>query len=895
METLLVRALLRLHPRWLREMHGPEMKAFLLTRLERARRGEGRWSVAGIWWMALTDALKTAARGRRRPHRGKTKGQERKAGMGALVQDVRYAARRLVRAPLFTLGALAIIALAIGANTAAFTIVNHLLLTPPPFQDPDRVVNVYQDSDDGEPNSTSFPAYRDMAAMDDVFRSVTATSPDNATLETEDGGWPVAIEYTTASFMETAGLNPARGRWFDESMDRVGAGYYAVVSHHTWRERFGADPGIVGRVMRFNGQPVTVIGVGPEGFNGIGVFMVTDFWLSISSVAVSGSFRVANLDRRQDHWYDVKARLADGVSVAQAQEAVDVLAASLAEQFPDLNRGRDITVFPTREIRMHPQGDQELLPQAVLLMSVVVLILILASSNLAGLLLVRGVSRSQEVAIRRALGAARGRVARLFLGEAFLLSLAGGALGIALSQWLLGVMATLPIPLPFSGDLDLALDLRVLLFAVGLMMATGLFFGWAPALQSMGADLTASLREDGRSAGGRRVSLFRNIMVSVQMAVSVVLVLASGLMVRSLVSYTRVDPGVDTERVAVLRTDFSRLGLSPEERGVAITELTQRLSGLPGAEEVAVTSRIPLFGGASTTTVVEDYDPPSGTGSVELNFASVAPNYFRTMGMRLVEGRRFTPEDQRAERRVSVIVNEAAMARFWGGESPLGRRVRPQADPDGWMQVVGVVSDTKVRSLAENPTPMLYFALSEAGVSSPYFLVRTSGDPAALLPSLRGQLREVNSRLPVVQARTMASLVGESLAVPRMGAVALGAFSLLALLLASVGIYTIVAFTVAGRMPEIGIRMALGAQRNQVVSTVMREMALTVGLGLAAGTVLGLILLPRVQGFFYGAKVLSAGTLGPAALVLVLTVALAAYLPARRAAAADPVEALRAD
>lgn len=869
-----------------------ELLRHRLARAAASGRPLGTWVE---WARAWKDLVLTLAAETRRKRIQNSRNQNRGLFMRGLIQDLRYAVRRLARTPIFTGGALLVIALAIGANTAAFTVVNHLLLTPTPFGNPEEVVNIYQDSDDGDPNSTSFPAYRDMAAMDGVFRSVAATSPDNAILETEEGGWPAAIEYTTASFLRTIGMSPARGRWFDPLMDRPGAGNFAVVSHHTWQERFGADPGIVGRVVRMNGEPVTVIGVGPPDFNGIGGFMVTDFWLSISSVGLGGDYRVANLDRREDHWYDVKARLAPGVSVAQAQEAMTALATRLAQEFPELNRGRDITVFPTRDVRLHPQGDQELLAPAILLMGIVFLVLVLASSNLGGLLLVRGVGRTQEVAVRRALGAPSGRVTRLFLGEALLLSAVGGTLGVLLANWLLSILGSLPLPLPFNGDLDLAMDLRVLLFSLGLMTATGLFFGWAPAAQSLSGDLAGALREDQRSCGPRGRSLFRRIMVSVQVAVSVILVLAAGLVVRSLISYNRVDPGVDAEAVAVLRTDFTRLGLSPQERGVAIRDLSNRLNNLPGVEEVAVSTRVPLYGSASTTTVVEGYEPVAGTGSVELDFAFVSPGYFQALGMELLEGRTYTSDDQRVDELVSVIVNQAAADRFWGGADPIGRRIRPQASPDGWKEVVGVVSTAKVSDLAESPTPMIFYPLGEEGASSPYILIRTALDPEALLARVPNELHAVNPRLPVVQLRTLESLVDESLSTPRMGAVALGSFSILALLLASVGIYTIVAFSVAGRKPEIGIRMALGAEGGRVVRRVIREMAGTVLVGMVAGFFLSMLVFPRLQGLLYGAELLSFQTLAPTMGILLGTMALASWIPARRAARVSPVEALRGE
>jgi predicted permease len=814
--------------------------------------------------------------------------------VGALLDDLRYTAGRLARTPFFTLGALAIVAIAIGANTAAFSVVNKLLLTPPPFESPEEVVNVYQDSDDGEPSSNSYPAYRDMAALGGVFRSVAATSPDRATLEVEGAKQQVALEYTTSTFLETLGRSPVRGRWFDRSMDQVGTGNYAVVSEHSWRNRFGSDPGIVGRTLRFNGQPVEVIGVGPTGFNGVGGFVVTDFWLSISSVGVSGDFRVSNLDRREDHWYDVKARLAPGVTVTRAQEAMNALAQRLAEDFPDMNRGRGITVFPASEIRLHPGMDRSLYSVAGALMTIVVLVLILASSNLGSLLLVRGVARSPEMAVRRAMGAGPWRVARLFLSEALVLSLVGGVLGLLLAHWLLGALVTLPLPGVAGQTVDLAMDPRVLLFSLGLMVATGLFFGWAPAMQSLSLNFSQVLREDRRSAGrSRRLSLFRNLMVAVQVAVSLILAVGTGAMVRSLASYYRVDPGVDEGRLAYLQTDFTQAGIQPEERGSLLRQLVERVEALPTVDRVGMTSRIPVQGGGTTTTVIEGYEPEAGTGSVELNWALVSPGYFQTMGIQVLEGRGYLPEDQAGDER-QVIVNEAA-GRFWRGETPVGKRIRPQSVPDGWVQVVGMVSDTKVRSLSEPATPILYYLMGENGINVPYIVARTSADPAALLQGLRRELAAVDPALPVAGLSTMTDHIGESLTAPRLSARLLGLFSLLALLLASVGIYTIVSFSVAGRMSEIGIRIALGAEGSRVVGMVVREMASTVGVGVLVGAVVVALATPRFQGVVFGVDILSPGTLLPALLVLGLSVAIASVLPALRAASVDPVEALRVE
>jgi predicted permease len=693
--------------------------------------------------------------------------------------------------------------------------------------------------------------------------------------------------------MEVIGRAPERGRWFEPAMDRVGAGFYAVVSDFAWQNRFGSDPEIVGQTLRLNGQPVTIIGVGPPGYNGMGGFLVTDLWLSISSVGVGGDFRIANLDRRQDHWYDVKARLAEGVSVVQAQETMTALAERLAEGWPELNEGRDITVFSASDVRLHPDIKSTLYSFSGALLAVVFLVLVLASSNLGSLLLVRGLVRTPEMAVRRALGAAPVRVARLFLTEGLLLSVIGGVIGLVVAHWLLGLVDALPLPLPLGGAVDVGLDVRVLMASLALVLVTGVFFGWAPAMHAVSTNVSGALREDQRStSGGRRISLFRNSMVSIQVAVSVVLVVGAGVMVRSLAKYQSVDVGIATDELAILQTSFSQAGLSPDERGMVLQELRDRVEALPGVERVALATRLPVGGGASTTTVVEGYEPQAGTGSVELQWIRVAPGYFETMGIPVVDGRPYRPEDRDSGEQI-VVVNEA-MARLWGGGSAIGRRIRPQGVPDAWVRVVGVVADSKIRNLAEPPTPMLYYLMGPSGADAPYILARTQGDPALLLTSLRSELRSVNSRLPVGRLTTMEGHLGEALAGPRMSAGVLGLFSLLALLLAGVGIYTIVSFAVAGRMGEIGIRVALGAQSGKVVRTVMGGVAATVGVGFVLGCVVVGLLSPYLQGLFYGVRILSLGTILPALAVLTVSVGLASYLPARRAARVDPVEALRA-
>ena len=886
----LLRLVMRMYPRRLRREYGAEMSGFLDARLDRCR--SGRWGVVRVYAWAVQDLALTWAAERRARRKALDGDRPKEGGMGAIVQDLRYAVRRLVRSPVFSLGAVAIVAIAIGANTAVFAVVKELLFTPPPYGEPDQVVNIYQDSDDGEPGSTAFPAYRDMTDVTGVFVSVAASSPDVATLERNESRERVAIEFTTSNYLAAIGRQPLRGRWFDAAMDRVGAGHFAVVSEYAWKSRFGADPSMIGSAIRLNGQPVTVIGVGPSDFNGAGGFIVTDFWLSISSVGVGGSSRVSNLERREDHWYDVKARLAPGVSVAQAQQAMDALAGRMAEAFPELDEGRGITVFRATDIRVHPEFDGDLYTLAGILATIVVLVLVLASSNLGSLLLVRGVVRYPEIAVRRALGAGSRRVAALFLGEGLILSVVGGAFGILLARWVLALLATTTLPPPLQGSMDFTLDVRVLLFGAGLMVATGLFFGVAPALQSLRTDLSGTLREERRSIGsGRRLSRLRNAMVSVQVAVSLMLVMAAAVMMRGLAASRRVDPGVDVDRVAYLLTKFAEAGIPANAAGATLNQLRDRFAAVPGVTGVAVASRLPVQRAGTTTTVVEGYEPAAGTGSVELPWAVISPEYFATLGIGVLHGRSYSEEDETSEERI-VIVNETAARRFWGTADAVGRRIRPQSSPEAWTRVIGVVEDTRVASLDEPPTPLLYYVMRGA-VNSPYILVRTAADPSAVLGSLRAQLRLVDARLPVEGLGTLESHLGASLAADRASAGLLSLFSILALLLASVGIYTIVSFTVAGRVPEIGMRIALGAARARVIRMVVGEMAATVGLGLIAGATLILAVGSRLGPESYRADLLDPATLAGALLILCAAVTVASYLPARRAARIDPAHALR--
>ncbi len=885
LHAALFRALLRVYPGWFRRAHGEEMEQLFLARLGR---GRGPRAALALWTRVAGDTASTTAALRRRhtvqrpPNRGG-------GGFDMLWQDIRFGLRRLLRTPAFTLGALALLAVGLGANIAVFSIVDRLLLRPPPYTRPAEVVYIHQDSDDGEPGSNSFPAYRDMAAMD-VFRAVAATSPDDLTWQRPDGDTDVIVEFTTASYLDVVGLKMLRGRWFSSDHDRVGAEPVAVVSAPAWRSRFGGDPNIVGRVIRLNGQPVTIVGVGPDGLSGSQAPVVTDFWVSISATVLEGQYRVANLERREDHWYDVMARLAPGVSVEQGRSAMTVLAGRLADSYPDLNRGRRITV--QRALDVHPFPESS--PALVLASAMVVVLLLLACANLANLLLVRGMARTSEMAIRRALGAGSVRIGRLHLVESLVLSLGGGVAGVFLADVVLSALPRAPLPPPFGHAMDLTVDTRVGVFAIVLMVATGLLFGLAPVLRGTRERGAGALSDDRRTASsGRATVRVRNALVVVQVAGSFVFVMAAGLFGRSLLAMQHADTGVDAEHVAFVRTSVASAGVTGVAAGELLDQIRQRIDALPGVVRAAAASKLPAQFAGTTTTIVEGYTPPAGTDAVELNYTIVTPEYFDTVGLGIVQGRAFASTDVAGANRVA-IVNEAAARRFWGGDA-VGRRLESQGSRGTFRTVVGVAEDAPVSTFPEQPIrPMFYAPSGQASLGSAYLLAKTAGDAGALPDAMRSAVTAVRPGLTVGAQGTLASHFNDALAGQRFLVRVLESVSILAMLLAALGIYAVVAFNVAGRTGELGLRIALGARPGRVVRMVVQGTLVAVSIGLVSGLVIVAVAIRQVQSALFGVEPLDPVTIVGAVALLALVGGLAAYAPARRAASTDPAKALRA-
>jgi predicted permease len=562
----------------------------------------------------------------------------------------------------------------------------------------------------------------------------------------------------------------------------------------------------------------------------------------------------------------------------------------MAEANPQIDRGRDLTVRRLTDVSLYPQSAGAL----TLASAIVALLLVLTGANLANLLLVRGIARGGEVAVRRALGAGVARIGRLFLVESLCLSLVGGLAGMGLAHVALGVLPLAPLPPPFSSTLDLSIDTRAAAFAVTLVVVTGLLFGLAPALRAGSGDIAATLRDDQRtSTVGRGTMRLRNGLIVIQVAGSVVLVMAAGLLGRTLVALQRIEPGVDPERVAYVRPNFTRSGLPSADVPVALEEMRRRIAALPGVTHAAAALRLPAERSGTTSTIVEGHRPAAGGDEVELNYVNVSPEYLDTVGLRVLEGRGFQTSDLAASDRV-VLVNQAAARRYWPGRSAVGGRMRSTARNAPMRTVVGVVEDAPVAAFPEVPVrPMFYVTSAQSPLGSGYLLARTDHEPAALVNAMRGVVADVRPTVTVQSQGTLASHFGAALAQPRFLAGVMSAVSLLAVVLAGLGIYAVVAFSVARRSGEMGIRMALGATAGQLVRMVVGETVVTVSIGLAVGVVIAALAVRQLKALLFGVEPLDPATFAGSVVVLIAVAWLAAYWPARRGATADPARAFR--
>ena len=810
--------------------------------------------------------------------------------------------RRLAAAPGFTAVAVLILAVGIGTTALMFNLVDTVLLRPLPVPRAGEVVRIFEDDDDGKPGTCSYPTFQEFASERALYSVVAASIiGSEATWIRDDGETRrVAVDFAGSSYFRLIGLSPALGRAFEPREDVTGGPPAAIVSHRLWTSAFGADPSIVGKPVRLSGAPLTIVGVGPRGFGGILAGHAVDFWVSLSSLApLGGEYAGGTLQRRDDHWFNILARLKPGVSIEQARAAAAVTAARLGREYPEHHKGRKLTVLRASEVRLQPRLDGSLYPAGAALMTIAGLVLLVGCTNLAGLLLAGGWKRGHELAIRMALGSTRWRLVRGLLVESVMLGLLGGAVGAVLAAWGSRVLTSASARLSLPMQISLTADWRMFAFGLAASVLVGVAFGLGPALRVTRPDVVSALKEPDaavgadRPAAGRLRWSLRGTFIVAQVAASMALLVAGGSLADGVRQAQRVDPGFGASgRVALLQADASEAGLDDERGGALQRDFAERARVLPGVEAVTWATRPPMTRGGSSTLVIDEHTRRTGAATAEVDSTVVGAGYFETLRIPLRHGRFLTPADAESDTPVAVV-SEAMARRYWGRANVVGERYRHQGAPDSWVRIVGVVGDVKVTSPGEPPTPIFYRIAPPGRFSRLYTLARTSGPPEAAAAAMQQLFRTRYPGVPVLEAGTMASHAARSITLQTTVAVTVGVLSLVALLLAAIGLYGVVAASAASRTAEIGIRMALGASSGQVVGMLVREVMILVAAGVALGLAAARLLAPGLRSLVLGARqqdpLVVAGVTGLLAAVALL----AAWLPARAAAGAGPLAAMR--
>ncbi len=825
-----------------------------------------------------------------------------------ILDELRYALRNLRKSPVFTAVAVASLALGIGANTAIFSLLDQVLLRALPVKNPGELVKVYVG--DGPFSGSarcdaciSYPQYRDFRDRNQVFSGVLGRWPQALSFTDGDRTERVKGELASGNYFDVLGVRAAIGRTFTEQDDvQVNGHPLVILSYAFWQKRFGGDPSVLNRSVHVNAQPMTVIGVAQRGFNGVEVGAAADIFVPMAMKPLMTPVW-NDLENRQSLWVYTIARLKPGVSRDQAVASLRVLGRQILESEVTLYTSQNES-FRKRYVQKPivvedvSRGQSELREQfsrpLIVLMAMVGLVMLIACANVANLLLARAAARQKEIAVRLALGAGRARVIRQLLVESTTLALAGGAAGLAIAYWSGRVLLRF---LPASGGneaLSTTPDFRVLLFTLGLSVLTGILFGLAPALQSTRPAIAPALKDQASnvsaSTGQARL---RMTLVAGQVALSLVLLVGAGLFARSLYNLKDVDPGFRADSLVSLTIDASLNGYSQPRMQELFHRLEDSLAALPGVRAVGSVAIAPLSGDASKNTVrVEGYEAkPKEDMNPYSNW--IGPGYFSTMGIPLIAGREFTRRDELASPKVAVI-NESMARYFFGQKSPIGLHLGIGRRDKLGIEIVGVVRDGKYRTLREQPERTVYFPWAQDdGLQDMTFFVRGSRDSEAMGGALRGAVAALDPNLPVYGLKTMKSEIDESIYIDRMIAALSSFFGGLATLLAAIGLYGVMAYSVARRTREIGLRMALGAERAHVLWLVMREVTVLAGIGIAVALPVAYGLGRAVNSQLYGVRPADFGVLAGGTLLLAMVAGVAGYVPALRASRVDPLVALR--
>jgi predicted permease len=818
----------------------------------------------------------------------------------SILSDLRFAIRLLFRSPVLTLVAALSLGLGIAANTLIFSLVNEVFLRPLPLKEADRLVSVFtsdernRDTAFGAFLQTSRPNFDDYRQKNQVFEAVAAHA--GVPLSVSGGtGEPEQVfgEIVTGSFFDILGAPMRLGRGFTADEEaRLGASPVTVLSYGLWQRRFGGDANIIGRGISVNGRQFTVVGVAAESFKGTNALGGPQLWVPAAMYReVTSGFVLQNWDSRRALLFNVTARLKPGVTVDQARANISALGSALAQEYPTENRGRTATLLPLAEATINPGFRGIMLNAGALLMVVVGLVLLVACANVANLLLARAAARKQEIAVRLSLGASRLRLVRQLMIESIVLAIVGGAAGLLIAVWTRPALrATRP---PFLPDdaLAVTIDTTVLLFTGGVALATGLLFGLVPALQFSRPDLATELKD--RTSLTRATKWFtpRNALVVLQVALSLVALIGAGLFLRSLGHAQTIDPGFESSKLAVMSFNLTAQGLSLESAAERQRQILERVRGLGGVERAAYASFAALGGGGFARSVfLEGQDVTDARAGRLVQVNTISDDYLQTMGIPLVAGRDFSDRDLPETPQV-VIINETMAKRFWPDQDAIGKRFRFFGQQQ-LTEVVGIARDSKYNFIGEAPQPFIYQALRQTPQPAVTLHAR-SANPDAILGNVRTAVQQMEPTMPLVGVFTMPNLFDQALWAPRMGALLLGIFGALALLLASIGVYGVMAYSVTQRTRELGIRLALGATTREVRGMVFLQGIVLTAVGVVVGIASAFALSRLIANLLFEMSPTDPVTFIVIPLVLVAVAAIAIYLPARRASRVDPVIALR--
>jgi putative ABC transport system permease protein len=799
--------------------------------------------------------------------------------MQTLWQDLRYGARMLLKRPAFTLIAVITLALGIGANTAIFSVVNAVLLRPLPFKDPDRLMVIRETKLPQFPEFSVSPGnFLDWKAQNTVFeRLVTSNSSSFNLIGTGD---PERLRgmFVSDGFFATFGAVPQLGRDFLPEEDQPGRNLVVMLSNGLWQRRFGGDPKIVNQTITLNGQSYTVIGVMPASFRYGGQNL--DLWTPIA-------FTAQQAQNHGGHYLSVVGRLKPGVSVEQARTEMITIAGRLATQYPDANTGWSVKLGPMLEFAV-----RDIKPALLVLLGAVAFVLLIACANVANLLLARAAGRQKEIAIRTAMGARRWRIVRQLLTESVLLALTGGVVGLVLANWGMKLLLTLaPQNLPRINDASL--DGRALGFTAAITLLTGMIFGLVPALQASKPNLNEVMKDAGRGSteSGRR-QLIRSTLVVLEVASALVLLVGAGLMIKSFWRLQQVDPGFNPNNALTASVALPRRKYPEEDQQAAFyKQLIEKLATLPGVQTAGAGNVIPLSNDYVLGFVIEGRPPlPPGAGQ-STNYYAVSADYFKAMGIPLLRGRVFTEQDTKNTTRVAVI-NDSMAKKFFPNEDPIGKRIHVTNGPTTFREIVGIVGDVKHYSLEQTATLQTYEPYTQQPFSNMTLVVRTAGDPTSLSSAIRNEVLKLDKEQPVSTITTLDQLVSTSIAQQKFSMLLLGVFAAVAMLLAAIGIYGVLSYAVTQRTHEIGIRMALGAGRRDVLRLVMGHGMILTGIGVALGLMAAFLLTRLMSTLLFSVNATDPLTFGLIPLLLVTIALLACWIPARRATQVDPLVAL---